>query len=101
MTKKSNYNEENLSGHEIRITDMVPGGEYANAMQVDHNRDELQMIFFNIFGASGKVVSKIITSPGHFKKIIAAMIDNLKKYEEKFGKVEESKGLDKKLNIRK
>ncbi len=75
---------------EIKIADNIPGAEYANAMQVNHNKDEFQIMFLNILGASGRVTGKIITSPGHFKRMIAAMADNLKNYEEKFGEVEKS-----------
>ena len=77
---------------EIKIADNIPGAEYANAMQVNHNRDEFQMIFLNILGASGRVSSKVVTSPGHFKRIVAAMQDNLKKYEDQFGEIKEVEG---------
>ena len=77
---------------EIKIADNIPGAEYANAMQVNHNKDEIQMMLLNIMGGSGRVTGKIITSPGHFKRMIAAMVDNLKKYEERFGEVKEAVG---------
>jgi hypothetical protein len=76
--------------NQIKIADNIPGGEYANAMQVNHNKDEFHMMFISLMGASGRVCSKIITSPGHYKRMIAAMQDNLKKYEEVFGEVKES-----------
>jgi DNA gyrase inhibitor GyrI len=76
--------------NQIKIADNIPGGEYANAMQVNHNKDEFQMMFISLMGASGKVCGKIITSPGHYKRMIAAMQDNLKKYEETFGEVKEA-----------
>ncbi len=77
---------------EIKIADNIPGAEYANAMQVNHNRDEFQMMFLNILGASGKVTGKIISSPGHYKRMLLAMQDNLKKYEEKFGEIKDVEG---------
>lgn len=77
---------------EIKIADNIPGAEYANAMQVNHNRDEFQMMFLNILGPSGKVSGKIISSPGHYKRMLAAMQDNLKKYEEKFGEIKDVEG---------
>jgi len=77
---------------EIKIADNIPGAEYANAMQINHNKDEIQMMFLNIMGMSGRITGKIITSPGHFKRMIAAMTDNLKKYEEIFGEVKEAVG---------
>lgn len=81
---------------EIKIADNIPGAEYANAMQVNHNSDEFQLFFFNILGASGRVTGKIITSPGHFKRMVLAMQDNLKKYETQFGEIKEVKGGDEK-----
>ncbi len=74
---------------EIKIADNIPGAEYANAMQINHNRDEFQMIFLNLLGASGRVSGKIISTPGHYKRMILAMQENLKKYEEQFGEIKE------------
>ena len=79
---------------EIKIADNIPGAEYANAMQANHNKDEFHLMFLNLMGPSGRVTGKIITSPGHFKRMIAAMQENLKKYEEQFGEVTEAAGLD-------
>lgn len=76
--------------NQIQIKDGFAGAEYANAMQVGHNKEEFMMTFLNIVGITGRTVGKIITSPGHFKRIIRAMEDNLKKYETAFGKVEEA-----------
>lgn len=38
---------------------------------------------------SGRVVSKLITTPSHFKRMISAMNENLKKYEEQFGAIKD------------
>ncbi|HOZ56250.1 MAG: hypothetical protein BWY51_00088 [Parcubacteria group bacterium ADurb.Bin316] len=85
---------------EIKIADNIPGAEYANAAQISHNKDEFQMFFFSIVGQTGRVVGKIITNPGHYKRMVAAMTDNLKKYEEKFGEVKESAELDKEIGFK-
>ncbi len=75
---------------EIKIADNIPGAEYSNAMQVNHNKDEFHLMYLNLLGASGRVAAKLITSPGHYKRMIAAMQDNLKKYEEQYGEIKES-----------
>lgn len=75
---------------QIQLSDSIPGAEYTNAMQVSHTKDEFLMVFANIAGPSGKVVSKIVTTPGHLKRIVAALQDNISKYESKFGKITES-----------
>ncbi len=78
---------------EIRISDNLPGGEYANAMQINNNKEEFHLNFLNIMGLSGKVSGKIITNPSHFKRMIAAMQENLEKYESQYGKIEEAESL--------
>ncbi len=75
---------------EIKIADNFAGGEYANAMQSNGSKDEFLLTFLNIVPPSGRVCAKIITSPGHFKRMVAALNDNLKNYEAKFGIIEEA-----------
>lgn len=76
--------------NQIQIRDSFAGGEYANAMAVSHTKEEFLLSFLNVVAPSGRVVGKIITSPGHLKRIIRALEENLKKYETTFGKVEEA-----------
>lgn len=85
---------------EIKIADNIPGAEYANAMQANHNKDEFQLLFLNIMGASGRVTGKIITSPGHFKRIVAAMQANLEKYEKQYGEIKESVDVNKEIGFK-
>jgi len=89
-------NEQN----QIQINDSIPGGEYANSAWINHNEEEFQMIFANIVGQSGKVTAKITTTPGHFKRMIAAMTENLKKYEEKFGAVKQAEQSEKEIGFK-
>lgn len=84
--------DKNQAKQQIKIADNLPGIEYSNALQIGHNKEEIQMIFMNIMGGGGKVVGKIITSPSHFKRMVEAMKDNLDKFESKHGKVEKSDG---------
>lgn len=79
---------ENKNQQEIQIKDGFAGADYANGMQVLHTKEEFILNFLNIVPPSGRVVSKIITSPGHIKRMIAALDENLKKYESSFGSVE-------------
>ena len=82
--------------NQIKISDNIPGAEYANFMQANHNKVEFQIAFGNIMAPSGRIVSKILTTPSHFKRMISAMQENLKKYEEKFGEVKESMPIENK-----
>jgi len=82
--------------NQIQIADNIPGAEYSNVVQVNHNQEEFQLTFLSIAGPSGRVVSKVITTPSHYKRLIAAMKDNLKKYEEQFGEVKETIAINEK-----
>lgn len=82
--------QQNPQPLEIKIQDNIPGGEYANAMQASHSKEEFVLTFFNVLPPTGKVCGKIITSPGHLKRMISALEENLKNYESKFGPVEQA-----------
>ncbi len=84
---------------EIKITDNFPGGEYANAMSIMHNKEEFIMNFLNLTSPSGRVVAKIITTPGHLKRIIKALQENLEKYEKNFGEIKESEAPEKSIGF--
>jgi len=76
----------------IKFSDDVLRGVYANLMQITHTREEFVLDFANVFPPQGIVTSRVIISPGHLKRIVKALDENMKKYEEKFGPVEEAKG---------
>jgi len=79
---------------QIRASDADLKGVYSNSMRVTHTQEEFVLDFFNIMLAdnSGILVSRIITSPGHFKRMIQALQDNLQKYESHFRKIEAAEG---------
>jgi len=74
----------------VRISDEVLKGVYSNFAQVVHTQEEFVIDFMSIFPPQGVAVSKVVMSPGHFKRFVKALSDNLRKYEEKFGRIEES-----------
>ena len=75
---------------QIRASDDLIRGVYANAMQVVHTKEEFVLDFLNLYSHQGigAVTARIITSPGHMKRIVAALADNMKKYEQQFGTIE-------------
>lgn len=82
----------------IKMTDEVMKGSYANNMFVSHSKEEFILDFVNISffppPGQGIATAKVITSPAHFKRMVAALNDNLKKFEEQFGKIELGKSSD-------
>lgn len=75
---------------QIKATDEKLKGEYANAMQVLHTKEEFVLDFLNIFPPTGTLMTRIIVSPSHMKRMLTALSENLKKYEGQFGDVQAS-----------
>lgn len=75
---------------QIKASDATVKGEYANMMQVMHTQEEFVLDFLNVFPPTGTLNSRVIVSPGHMKRIVAALADNLAKYEKQFGSVKPS-----------
>jgi len=65
-------------------------GAYSNLMQIQHTREEFAMDFFSVFPPMGALTARVITSPGHLKRMIGVLQKNLEKYEKQFGNVEEA-----------
>ena len=64
------------------------GGVYSNNMLVSHAREEFIMDFLMVAPPSGTVKARIVVSPGHMKRIVKALQDNISKYEQKFGSIQ-------------
>ena len=74
---------------QIKLPDDIAGGVYANNMVVGHNREEFVMDFIYAAPPQGKVNARVIVSPGHMKRIIRALTENLRKYEQEYGPIPE------------
>ncbi|MBI2984398.1 MAG: DUF3467 domain-containing protein [Candidatus Kerfeldbacteria bacterium] len=75
----------------IKAHDNVLQGVYANVLQISHTKEEVVFDFLNVMPPQGQLVSRVITSPGHAKRILTALADNLKRYEAQFGAVTAAK----------
>lgn len=85
---------------QVKISDEVLKGAYANMVQIGHTREEFILDFMNLFPPSGIVTARVIVSPGHLKRIAQAMNDNLKKYETQYGKIESLETPEHKIGFR-
>jgi hypothetical protein len=72
---------------EIKTADDMSRGRFSNSMLITHSPEEFIIDWLLNSPSGTHLVSRIIVSPGHVKRIISAFDDNLKKYEQKFGKV--------------
>ena len=74
----------------IKITDEILRGVYANNMVVAHSKEEFFVDFINVIPPQGIVTARVIISPGHMKRIIKALTENVDNYEAKFGEIAEA-----------
>lgn len=73
---------------QVKVTDEVLKGVYANMLQVGHSAEEFILDFMNVYPPAGILTSRVVVSPAHMKRILAALQDNLKRYEDAFGTIE-------------
>jgi len=78
---------EKMKEIKVHLPEKLQGGVYANNMSVSHTKEEFVMDFLMVAPPAGAVTARVITTPGNMKRIIAALQDNVKKYEQKFGEV--------------
>lgn len=73
---------------QIKVDDKTLQGLYANAMQVQHSKEEFVLDFMNVFPPAGTLQARILVSPAHMKRIVAVLKENIERYESANGKIE-------------
>ena len=69
--------------------DVAPG-RYANFAMVAHTANEFVLDFAAQYpGLPALVVSRVVTSPRHAKRLLAALQENLRRYEAAFGPIDD------------
>ena len=74
---------------QIKADEKELQGLYSNLLMIHHNVEEFTLNFIYIFpnGAQGKLLSSMIVSPGHAKRIWRALGENISRYEAQFGPI--------------
>ena len=75
----------------IEITEEVAEGSYANLAIITHSHAEFVIDFVNVMPGTPKsrVKSRIIFTPMHAKRFMKALIENVQKYEQNFGHIDD------------
>ena len=71
----------------VELDDVTAQGMYCNLAFITHSEQEFVMdfMFLSPQQPKAKVRARIITSPKHAKRFLAALADNIQKYEARFG----------------
>jgi hypothetical protein len=87
-----NQQPENNNQINIELSEEIAEGVYANLAMIAHSNSEFVIDFIRIMPGvpKAKVKSRIIVTPEHAKRLLAALKDNIRKYEENFGTIPQS-----------
>ena len=89
---KKNKQAEVQNQINIELTEEIAEGVYANLAMIAHSNSEFVIDFIRLMPGvpKAKVKSRIVITPEHAKRLLAALKDNIKKYEEVFGDIKQS-----------
>ena len=75
----------------IELPEEIAEGVYSNLAVISHSNSEFIVDFIRLVPnvPKAKVKSRIILTPQHAKRLMAALADNLRKFEAQYGTVEE------------
>ena len=77
-------------GVRLRVDDAEATGRYVNFAMLNHNQTEfvVDLVYLMPGRPQGKVVARAIMAPATAKRLAAAMNENVKRYEARFGTIE-------------
>lgn len=75
----------------IELTEEIADGQYANLAVITHSFAEFIIDFVNVMPNTpkSKVKSRIVMTPQHAKRLMLALIDNVKQFEAANGVIKE------------
>ena len=80
---------ESTKSEEVKIffPDSIKGGVFSNNVFINHTSEEFILDFLVLAPRAGSVVARVLMTPSQAKRLAEALTGNLKKYEEKYGKM--------------
>ena len=75
----------------IELTEEMADGQYANLAIITHSFAEFVMDFVNVMPnvPKAKVKSRLIMTPPHAKRLMRALIENVKRFEAQHGVIQD------------
>ncbi|GGG29553.1 DUF3467 domain-containing protein [Hymenobacter glacieicola] len=75
----------------IELSEEIAEGEYANLAMIAHSNSEFVIDFIRLMPGlpKAKVKSRIILTPEHAKRLVAALTENIERFEQANGAIKE------------
>ena len=79
----------------VELPEEIAEGIYSNLAMIAHSNSEFVIDFIRLMPGvpKAKVKSRIIVTPDHAKRLLAALKENIEKYEAAFGKINQGGGV--------
>ena len=76
----------------VEISEEMAEGVYSNLAMIAHSNSEFILDFIRMMPGvpKAKVKARVILTPEHAKRLLAALKDNIRKYEENYGDIRHS-----------
>ncbi len=76
----------------IELSEEMADGQYANLAVITHSFAEFVIDFVNVMPnvPKAKVKSRVIMTPHHAKRLMRALVDNVKRFEAAHGVIKEN-----------
>lgn len=86
-----NPNEQQPNQLNIELTEEMAEGTYSNLAIITHSNAEFVIDFINVMPGSpkAKVKSRIVLTPQHAKRLLKALNENVKKFEQVHGMIKD------------
>ncbi len=87
----SDQNQNNQNQLNIELTEDIAEGIYSNLAIISHSHSEFVLDFIRLMPnvPKAKVKSRIILTPQHAKRLLKALSDNVNKYENQYGIIQD------------
>ena len=78
-------------GLNIELSEEIAEGSYSNLAIINHSPSEFVLDFIQMMPGvpKAKVKSRIILTPQHAKRLMKALNDNVSKYEDQHGEIQD------------
>lgn len=91
MSDQNKNKQGNPNQINIELPEEEAGGTYSNLSIITHSPSEFIVDFIQLMPGvpKGKVKSRIVMTPDNAKKLMKALTENVKKYEDSHGKIKD------------
>ncbi len=85
----------------IELTEDIADGIYSNLAIITHSNSEFVLDFVKVMPGvpKAKVKARILLTPQHAKRLLAAIQDNVSKYESVHGTIKQTEGIGIPMNF--